>query len=358
MNRTVGVEEEFLLVDPASGEARAVGNAVLREADDDAGLTGELQREQVETGTSPCLDLADLRSELLRTRKLAREAAHAAGVELAPVATSPLPVRPTLSSGVRYRRMIERFGLTSSEQLTCGCHVHVAIGSEEEGVAALDRIRPWLAPLLALSGNSPFWHGVDSGYASFRSQVWARNPSAGPTELFGSAAGYRDVTTTMLGTETLLDQGMLYFDARLSRTHPTLEVRVADVCREPDDAALIAGLGRALVETGIDEWQAGRPADPVRTEVLRLANWRAARSGLDEPLVDPLTWSSAPAAEVLRSLVSHVEPALERSGDLELVRELLGTALRRNNGAARQREVMRRTDDLAAVVADAVVVDQ
>jgi carboxylate-amine ligase len=284
---------------------------VLTAATDDAMLTAELQREQVETGTRPCLDLAELDRELRRTRDRARAAARAAGAELAPLATSPLPVRPTVSTGSRYGRMIDRFGLTATEQLTCGCHVHVAIDSAAEGVGALDRIRPWLAPLLALSANSPFWGGADTGYASYRSQVWVRWPSAGPTELFGDPGGYRNVVRVMLGTETVLDEGMLYFDARLSRRHPTVEIRVADVCREPADAVLIAALARALVETGVREWRAGLPPDPVRTEVLRLATWQAARSGLDDTLLDPTGWRAAPAATVLHRLVEHVSPILQ-----------------------------------------------
>ena len=353
MQRTVGVEEEFLLVDPDDGQARAVGGAVLT-ADAEDELTGELQREQVETGTRPCRDLSELDRELRRTRDRARAAAHAAGADLAPLATSPLPARPTVSPGARYRRMVERFGLTASEQLTCGCHVHVAVASPEEGVAALDRIRPWLAPLLALSTNSPFWNATDSGYASYRSQVWGRWPSTGPTELFGDQAGYQRVVRAMLDTDTVLDEGMLYFDARLSRTYPTVEIRVADVCREPVDAVLIAGLTRALVETAVREWQAGRPPDPVRTEVLRLAGWQAARSGLDGTLLDPGGWRAAPADAVLNGVVEHVTPALLDAGDLDVVRELLDATLARNTGAARQRAVLERTGDLRAVVADAV----
>ena len=353
MPRTVGVEEEFLLVHPDDGRAMAVGVAVLTAASDEQ-LTGELQREQVETGTHPCRDLAELDAELRRTRARARAAAKSAGAELAPLATSPLPVRPTVSPGSRYRRMVERFGLTASEQLTCGCHVHVAIDSAEEGVAALDRIRPWLAPLLALSANSPFWAGDDSGYASYRSQVWGRWPSTGPTELFGDPAGYQSVAEAMLGTDTLLDEGMLYFDARLSRTHPTVEIRVADICREPSDAVLVAALGRALIETAVREWRSGRPADPVRTEVLRLAAWQAARSGLDGTLLDPSDWRTAPAATVLQRLVEHVDPALQDAGDGETVRELLAAVLARNTGAARQRAVLKRTGELRAIVTDAI----
>lgn len=357
--RTVGVEEEFLLVDPATGRARAVGGAVLAVAeadpDPDAGdLTCELQREQIETGTRPCHTLDELAAELRSTRATAVAAASEVGVALAPLATSPLAVEPTLSPSGRYAEMARRFGLTASEELTCGCHVHVAIDSAEEGVAALDRIRPWLAPLLAISANSPFWQGEDSGYASYRSQVWARWPSAGPYGLFGTAADYHAVVTSMVDSATLIDEGMLYFDARLSRQHPTLEVRVADVCLDVDDAVLLAALTRALVQTGIDSGRSGEPADPVRTEVLRLAAWRAGQSGLDGTLLDPATWRPAPAADVLDRLLTHVTPALEESGDLTTVRSLLAAVLARGNGATRQRAAFHRTNDLAAVVHAAI----
>jgi carboxylate-amine ligase len=284
----------------------------------------------------------------------ARSAARAVGAEPVALATSPVAVAPTASPGKRYRRMIERFGLTGAEQLTCGCHVHVAIGSDEEGVAVLDRIRPWLAPLLALSSNSPFWNGTDSGYSSYRSQVWGRWPSSGPTALFGSADGYSAVTGAMLATGTLLDDGMIYFDARLSRRYPTVEVRIADVCREPDDAVLIAALVRALVDTAAGEWERDVAPDPVPVEVLRLAAWRAARSGVGSTLVDPRSWAPAPAGEVLHALVDHVGEALRANGDCDVVKELLDAVLARGTGATRQRQVFARDSDLRAVVRDAI----
>lgn len=262
--RLVGVEEEFLLVDPDTGAASSASTAVLLAADaeHDTDLTGELQLEQIETGTRPVRTAAELTAELRRTRHVAREAADAVGAALAPLATSPLPVRPSVAPSRRYRQMIDQFGLTGSEQLTCGCHVHVAVESDDEGVAVLDRIRPWLAPLLALSTNSPFWNGDDTRYASYRNQVWQRSPSAGPTTVFGSAAAYRAVEHAMIGTESILDTGMIYFDARLSRNHPTVEIRVADVCRDIDDAVLIALLCRALVTTAGRQWRSGAPPDP------------------------------------------------------------------------------------------------
>jgi glutamate---cysteine ligase / carboxylate-amine ligase len=340
-------------VDPDNGQARAMAGSVLRAADGEE-LTGELQREQLETATRPCRTLEDIGRELRRVRASARDAAAAVGVQLAALGTSPLPGQPTVSPGRRYQRMAEGAGAVAADLLTCGCHVHVGIASEEEGVAALDRIRPWLATLLALSANSPFWQGEDSGYASFRSQVWSRWPSAGPNELFGSPAGYRAVTSAMLATETILDDGMLYFDARLSAHQPTVEIRVADVCRDPDDAVLIAGLVRALVETATREWRAGQEPVPARTEVLRLASWQAGKSGLDGPLLLPPTLHPGQPVDVLNALVKHVTPALEDTGDLGVVSELVTALVGRGNGAARQREVFRRNDgDVRAVVADA-----
>ncbi|WP_228985061.1 YbdK family carboxylate-amine ligase, partial [Streptomyces sp. DH12] len=148
---------------------------------------------------------------------------------VAALATSPLPVSPAVGVNERYRWMERQYGIATREQLVLGCHVHVSVESDEEGVAVLDRLRPWLAVLTALSANSPFWQGKDSGYASYRSRVWQRWPSAGPTELFESPERYHRRVADMVATGAILDEGMIYFDARLSERYPTVEVRVSDV---------------------------------------------------------------------------------------------------------------------------------
>lgn len=366
--RSVGVEEELLLVDPDTGQARAVAAAVMRAAEEPAAgrpdhsgdepsevLEFELKQEQVETGTQPCVSLDDLGREVRRCRSLAAEAAARVGVQVAAVATSPMAVEPSLTLERRYQRMSAEFGLTAQEQLTCGCHVHVQVSSDEEGVAVLDRIQPWLPPLIALSANSPFWQGQDSGYASFRYQAWGRWPSSGPTAQFGSAQAYDEVTHAMLETGTVLDQGMIYFDARLSRHYPTIEIRVADVCLHPNDAVLMAALVRALVETAARSWRPGEPATSVRTELLRLAAWRASRSVLDDQLVDPVSQRPAAARDVANKLLEHVTPALADAGDLAIIRELLDDLLDRGNGARFQRQAYRRAGQILDVVREAVV---
>lgn len=351
--RTVGVEEELLLVDAVTGEVRSSADAVLRADIDDA-LTTELQQEQVETGTTPRTSLQDLYAELAGLRRSADLAAARTGARIAALGTSPLPVSPQATPHARYQKMVERFGLTASEQLTCGCHVHVSIDDEVEGIAVLDRIRVWLPTLLAVSANSPYWQGQDSGYASFRSQSWSRWPSAGPTGAFGTPANYHRIVDALIGSGTVLDDGMIYFDARLSRSHPTVELRTADVCRTVEDATLIAGLARGLVETASRDAGAGRAPIEMPTEVLRVATWRAGRSGVSGELVRPQTGRPAPATAVIAELLAHIEAALADQGDRELVHELVATLLDRGNGAVAQRETYTRTQELRSVVLEAV----
>jgi carboxylate-amine ligase len=354
--RTLGVEEEFLLVDARSGRPAPAVDEVLAERDHDAEGTveHELTLQQVETATPVDTDLAELRRALVALRADVATAAAAAGTVPLATGTSPVPVTALTTPSPRYRRIAETFGLTAREQLTCGCHVHVGVASDDEAVGALDRIRPWLAPLVAIAANSPFWQGQDTAYASYRSQVWGRWPTAGTTAPFGSAEAYHRCIAQLLASGTIVDEGMLYFDARLSRTYPTLEVRVADVAMDVDDAVLVAALAAALVETAAREWRAGRPPPATRPELLRLATWRAARSGLEGELVDVTGCAPVPARQVLERLVEHVRPALEDAGRLDDVRVLLGQVLGRGTGAARQRAAYRRrgrTRDVVALLA-------
>ncbi|WNZ14123.1 glutamate--cysteine ligase [Streptomyces sp. 11x1] len=356
--RTVGVEEELLLVDPETGEPQARAAAVLaRVALEGTGqdvFEKELHDEQVEFATHPQSSMADLGAEIVRCRKDAARHAEGLGSAVVALATSPLPVSPTITVNSRYRWMAREFGLHTQVQLVCGCHVHVSVESDDEGVAVLDRMRPWLSVLRALSANSPFWQGHDSRYASYRSQVWDMWPMAGPTDVFGSAERYHQCVTDLIATGVVRDEGMIYFDARLSQRYPTVEIRVADVCLHPDTAVLVAALARGLVETAAREWWAGVEPLGHSAGLLRLATWRAARSGISENLLDPVTMRPRPAVEVIRSLLDHVADALADHGDADLARNAVAELTRRGNGARVQREVMARTGSLREVVAACV----
>jgi len=376
--RTLGVEEELLVVD-SQGTPVALGPEALEVAarrgegenveqhdradgagDEDAAaaahLVPELKAQQLELGTEVCTTLAEIEAQLRHWRARADAAAASVGARVAALATSPVPVEPVATEGERYARMHDAFGVPARDMLTCGAHVHVSIEDDEEGVAVLNRIRGWLPVLTALSANSPFWQGTDTGYASFRSQAWQRWPSAGPNELFADAADYHRLTDDVLATGTVLDAGMLYFDARLSATWPTVEIRTADVLLRVEDAVTLAGLARGLVETAAREARDGLPVPAVRSELLRLASWRAGRSGLGGELVHPLTGRPAPATDVLTALLEHIRPALIESGDLERVADGVAALLRRGTGADLQRRVFSETGDLSAVVRAAVAV--
>ncbi|MEU1042455.1 glutamate--cysteine ligase [Streptomyces sp. NPDC005551] len=356
--RTVGVEEELLLVDPETGEPQALSAAVLaraaREDPEEETFEKELHEQQLEFATHPQSDMAELGAEIVRCRREAARLAGETGAAVVALATSPLPVSPSISPNSRYQWMSHEFGIATQETLVCGCHIHVSVESDDEGVAVVDRIRPWLSVLTAISANSPFWQGRNSAYASYRSRVWGRWPMAGPTELFGSADRYHQRVEDMVATGVALDKAMVYFDARLSDQYPTVEIRVSDVCLEASTATLIATLARGLVETAAREWRAG--VEPVghSVELLRLAAWRAARSGLEENLLHPLTMKPAPAGEVVRALLDHVGEALTDSGDADRAEKAVSELLQHGNGARIQREIMERTGSLGAVVTECV----
>src|SRR5215218_6586615 len=229
--RTVGVEEELLVVD-AGGRPVPLGPDALTvaarrgegedpeehdraeregdpagDAETAAHLMPELKAQQLELGTPVCRTLAEVDSELRFWRDRAQSAAAATGASVAALATSPVAVTPIPTEGDRYARMLDAFGHTAREMLTCGCHVHVSVTDDDEAVAVLNRIRVWLPVLTAFTANSPFWQGEDTGYESFRSQVWNRWPSAGPTEAYAHAADYHRVVEDVLATGTILDSG-------------------------------------------------------------------------------------------------------------------------------------------------------
>ena len=377
--RTVGVEEELLVVDaagvpvPKGPEAlevaarRSEGEDVpahdladrgLVDDDPEPGhLMPELKAQQIELGTRVCTDLAELEKELRFWRARAESAANAVGAHVAALATSPVPVQPVATEGERYGRIVEQFARTARDVLTCGCHVHVSVADDEEGVAVLDRIRIWLPVLTALTANSPFWQGEDTGYASYRSQVWLRWPSAGPNEPFGDAAAYRRLVDDVLATGTVLDPGMVYFDARLSATWPTVEVRTADVALRVEDAVLLAGLVRGLVETAARDARDGARS---RTSAPNCSG--SPPGGPAAPASPATSCTRSPGGRPRRptcstALADHVRPPLADAGDEQMHRRGSRDACCAAAPAPTSSGgVHRETGDLAAVVRAAVAI--
>jgi carboxylate-amine ligase len=302
--------------------------------------------------TPVCSTLADVRDAVRRGRRALVEAAGREGLRLAAAGTHPFSHwrDQVVTDKTRYRNLAEDYRQVFREQVVFGCHVHVGIEDPEAAIQTMNQVRPWLPALLALTGNSPFWLGADTGYASYRSQVWSRWPTAGLPEMFASRAEYDALVETLVATGSVREPTKLYWDVRPSARQPTLEFRVADVCMDVDEAVMVAGLARALAFTGHEAAARGDPVPEPRPELLRAAKWRAARSGLDDDLVDVVGARALPATELVEVFLAAVRPGLEAAGDLEEVTGLVRATVARGTGAARQRAELRRTGRLEAVV--------
>jgi len=359
--RKIGIEEEFMLVDPETGRLKPVAGKLLQvheelaaqgrtEPDEDI-VDQEAFLQQIETATAPCTGLDELGADIVRARRAAGVAAEKAGAAAVAV---PVPVLAAEDAQVtpkqRHQQIFDEYGETSRQSLVCGMHVHVDVDGEDEAVRVLDGIRPWLQILLAISANSPYYHGRDTTFASWRSQVWGRWPSAGPAEPFGSVTQYKQTIEKIIEWGAAVDDGMLYLDTRIAASLPTIEIRVADVCTEVEDVVLVAALARALVQTAAVE----SDSREWRSDLLRSSTWRAARFGLSSTLVNPHTWELAPARAVVDALRSHCEGALRDAGDWEWTADAFDRLMARGPGSARQRAAFEATGSVDGVVADLV----
>jgi glutamate---cysteine ligase / carboxylate-amine ligase len=276
------VEEEFVLLDPSTGAAVLAGPDLVRMLGGEPGVQQELMRFQVETGTGVCTGLDEADRELVRLRGLAAAAAASLGCRLVASGIAPFgaPGLAAVTGQPRYRELARRYGPLVADSGTCGCHVHVGVPSRELGVQVLARLRPWLAPLLAITVNSPIADGRDTTWASWRYPVWSRWPTATAPTVWPDAAAYDAAVRRLIADGAALDERSVYFLARLSPRYPTVEVRVADVCLDAGTAVLAAGLTRALVATALAEARRGTPVPAVPARQVAAALAAAARHGL------------------------------------------------------------------------------
>jgi carboxylate-amine ligase len=356
MPRTVGVEEEFHLVDLKTRRLTARAPELLGELSDS--YVAELQRCVVEMNSSVVDTLDGLRADLQSHRQVLVDAAAKLGMGVVAAGAVPLsvPAEMQVTQTARYRQMLSDYQLLAREQLICGTQVHVGVGDRDESVAVANRVAPYLPTLLALSASSPFWSdGSDTGYSSVRTLVWQRWPTTGLAAPVSSAAEYDRLVADLVASGAISDAGMVYFDVRPAVAAPTLELRVCDSCPSVDTIVLIAGLFRALVEREVEGLRAGTPPVELSPPLGRAALWRAARSGLEGELVDISGGEgcrprSRPAAQVVNDLVRLLRPQLEAAGDWPMISELTRRVLIAGTSAARQRRALRRRGRLTDVV--------
>jgi carboxylate-amine ligase len=349
---TLGVEEEFHLVDLRSRRLTPRAGEVLAALSESKGtFTTELQQTTVETNTEVTDTLEGLRRNLLALRTDLSIACDRLGIGAAAAGTMPLSSPIIITENARFRRMLADYQLLVREQLICGMQVHVGIDNPDTAATLIDRVSPWLPPLLALSASSPFAQGgQDTGYASSRTLIWSRWPTTGSAGAFSSAAAYDAQVQDLIASGVISDRGMIYFDVRPSSHVPTIELRVCDACPLVDTVVLIAALFRAVVRRELDRLARGEPSRAVAPALHRAATWRAARSGLEGELVDLEGPHAVPAGVLVRGMLNELRPELERDGDWTVVAELCEAALTQGTAAARQRETFRRRQSIKDVV--------
>ncbi|WP_028813366.1 carboxylate-amine ligase [Streptomyces flavidovirens] len=343
---TVGVEEEYLLLDPDTGlpvplaeEVR--GSSGLEPFVDRREIQAELLQAQVEVATPVCTDLKEVGGHLLRLRHALGAAAEELGCRLATCATAPFRevAPPLVTRQPRYLAIQSQAPQLVAEQLVNGMHVHAAVSDPEMGIAVLNRIRVWLPVLVAMSANSPLWDGHDTGFSSWRTVIYGRWPVSGPPPYFADLADHERRVRALLTAGIISDPGQLYWQARLSDRFPTVEVRCMDVQLRADDAVMFAGIVRALVATAISDEKAGVPPAQCTPELLHGANWYAARDGISGSLVAP-DGKLRSAGDVLCQLMDHIAPALEESGDTREVTSLVHRLLQQGTPADLQRRAL------------------
>ncbi len=350
----MGVEEEYLVVDPATRDVAPTSAMVVKRAAVDLGdaVTPEMGLVQVETRTPPCAEHNDLFRYLREARAAVAAAAATEGLGTIASGTAVLggAVPQQITQKPRYRAELETYRGLVDEQVLCASQVHTCVPDREQAVLVSNHLRPWMPALIALSANSPFHDGWDTRYASWRWLHWQRWPVAGPPPYFHSLREHDELVEALAEGGALIDRRAVYWDIRLSTRYPTLEVRACDMPVTAEESALLAAVIRALVVTAVRAVERGDPGPEVPTELLRAACWRAARDELAAAGLDPRTGRTTEPGTLADALMRHIRPALEELGDERTVTEGLRRLSAVGPGAARQRAAYARRGRLTDVV--------
>ncbi|NLV10541.1 glutamate--cysteine ligase [Halomicrobium mukohataei] len=344
---TLGIEEEFYVVDEY-GRPTAGSDELVYESDPPTILDGRLDHELfktvVETQTPTLNGLGDARSALEDVRNALIDHAEANGFQIAAAGLHPLAKWRELEHAQkpRYRSQLDRIQYPQHRNTTAGLHVHVGVDDADKAVWIANELRWHLPLVLALSANSPYWNGYDTGLASARAKVFEGLPNTGMPTAFESYAAYEQFERQMVETDSIRDRGELWFDVRPHSGHGTVEVRTPDGQRNPEYVLAFVEYVHALVASLADQFEDGASGTDTRREYLDENKWRAMRHGHDASLLTR-TGSTAPLGEL-------VDRECDRLGI-----DGLRTLYDRESGANRQRRLRKQS---VATLADDLVLQK
>jgi carboxylate-amine ligase len=353
---TLGVEEEYMLLDPDTLDLVQHVDTVLAAIEGhelETRVKPELMQSVLEIATPVCRTAADAETELRRLRGYVASVAREKGLRVGSAGTHPFSLfeRQRITARDRYRALVDQMQYVARRELIFGLHIHVAVDDPEKAIHVVNGLLDHLAPLLALSANSPFWRGEATGLASMRQVVFAAFPRSGPPPRFNDYADYAAAVGQLERTGCIADYTHIWWDIRLHPRLGTVEVRVCDGVSQVEEAVALAAYCQALVKL-YSERHEKRLEIPSYHRILTTENkWLAARYGLEAPVMDLATGrrNRVPVAQLIRRTLRELEPhARELGSDRELdgVREILA----RGNGADRQLRIFNANRDLVEVV--------
>jgi len=350
---TLGIEEEFAIVDPKTRELRSHiqeilegGKVTLKEQ-----VKPEMHQSVVELGTEICGSITDARTHVIDLRSKLAALAGQSGLRIASVGTHPFSHwrDQLITEGERYQEIVKDMQQLARANLIFGLHVHVGIPDRESAIHVMNQARYFLPHLYALSTNSPFWVGQDTGLKGYRLKVFERFPRTGIPDAFESLSEYEDYCKLLVKTGCVDNAKKIWWDIRLHPFFDTLELRVCDAQSRVDDTLAIAALIQAIVAKLYKLLRQNITFRVYRRRLLDENRWRASRYGIEGKLIDFGREAEVETRSLLNELIEFVSTEIFELGS---IREMdhIERIMREGTGADRQIAVFRRTQDMKAVV--------
>src|SRR5271166_2827257 len=351
---TIGVEEEFQIIDPETLELRSHVVQLLSAAAS-RGLGDQVKQEMhqsiVETGTKICENVSELRLEMHHTRGELVAAAERTGLQVAAAGTHPFSswIDQVISPGERYQHIVEEMGQLARSLLIFGMHVHIAMPDKQTTIDMMNMVRYFLPHLLALSTSSPFWMGRNTGLKSFRTTVFRRFPRTGIPEIFQSWSEYENFINLLVKLNCIDNGKKIWWDVRPHPTYGTLEFRMFDTATKVEEAVAIAAMTQAIVVKLHKLYTRNQSWRIYRRALIEENKWRAARYGIEGKLIDFGRETEVPVRELMGQLMELTDDVVDELGSRSAV-EYIHTILNEGTSAERQLRVYQETGDLKAVV--------
>ncbi len=353
---TLGVEEEYMILDPESFDLVQHVDTVLAAVKGhelESQVNAELMQSVLEIATPVCRTAADVHDELSRLRGYVCDIARANGLRVGSAGTHPFSLfeRQRITARDRYRALVDQLQYIARRELIFGMHIHVAVDDPDKAIRVVNGLLPQLAPLLALSASSPFWRGEATGLASSRQMIFAAFPRSGPPPRFHDYADYAQVVGQLERTGCIADYTHIWWDIRPHPRLGTIEIRVCDAVTRMEDAVAIAAYCQAVVKQLSERHDAGEDLPSYHRILTSENKWLAARYGLEAPIMDLATGrrNRVPVAQLVRRTLREIEPhARELGSEREL--EGIQAILDRGNSAERQLRIFNANRDIVEVV--------